>query len=294
MHFLSNIFGKTLSLFRNFTFSDALDIAIIAFLIYSAIKFIRETRAEQLVKGLVVLVAIWFLSSRLNLKMVNTLLNNFFQFTVLALFVLFQPEIRRALEQLGRAKIGKYWSNFYPVYSSEEIKEKLEKSIKKIAKACHQFSKNKTGALIVFERKTKLGEIIDTGTILDAEVSTQLLSNLFFNKSPLHDGATIIRNNMIHAAGCILPLTRNDSLSAELGTRHRAAVGISEISDAIVVVVSEETGTISVIRNGIITRNFSQESLEKTLLKCLLPDESSQNTKIPIPSVLERIKKRAK
>ncbi len=294
LNLVSNIVSEIISIFKNFTISDALDITIIAFLIYSVIKFIRETRAAQLVKGLVLLVIVWFLSFQLNLKMVNILLNNFFQFTVLAVFVLFQPEVRRALEQLGRAKIGKYWSNLSPSYSNEEMYNKLEKDIKKISRACDRFSKNKIGALIVFERNTKLGEIIDTGTILDANISIQLLANIFYNKAPLHDGAIIIRNNLIHAAGCILPLTRNDSLSVELGTRHRAAVGISEISDAIVVVVSEETGTISIIKNGIITRNFTQEGLQKTLLESLLPDENQQNNKIQIPFIFERIKKREK
>ncbi len=289
-----NFFTAFFSLIKTFGIVDALDVAIIAFLIYSAIKLIRATRAEQLVKGLIVLIVFWAFSFQLNLKMVNTLMNNFFQFTVLAIFVLFQPEIRRALEQLGRAKISKYWGNLSPIYSTEEMQEKLEKCIKTITKVCKRFSENKTGALIVFERNTKLGEIVDTGTILDAKVSIPLISNVFFNKAPLHDGALIIRESSVYAAGCILPLTKNDSLSLELGTRHRAAVGVSEISDAVVVVVSEETGTISLVKDGIITRNFTPDNLNIALLRCLKTDEELRVDKKKIPSFFGRIKKREK
>ena len=289
---ISNAITAFVNLIKTFSFADAIDIIIIAFLIYSAIKLIRETRAEQLVKGLIVLIIVWAISFQLNLKMVNTLLNNFFQFTVLAIFVLFQPEIRRALEQLGRAKFKRYW-NGLPIYSSEELEKKFKNCLNAVANACESFSKSKTGALIVFEKNTKIGEIIDTGTIIDATATKQLIANIFYNKAPLHDGAMVIRNSMIHAAGCILPLTKNSSLSAELGTRHRAAVGITEISDAIVVVVSEESGTISIVKNGTITRNFSKESLYKALEKYLFEENNTQKKK-SMPFFIERMVKREK
>lgn len=292
LHIISNSAATFVNLIKTFTLADAIDIAIIAFLIYNAIKLIRETRAEQLVKGLIVLIIVWAISFQLNLKMVNTLLNNFFQFTVLAVFVLFQPEIRRALEQLGRAKIKKYWNGLAPI-SSEDLEKKFKDCLTNVTSACESFAKTKTGALIVFEKNTKMGEIIDTGTIIDAKPSKQLISNIFYNKAPLHDGAMVIRDAMVHAAGCILPLTKNSSLSAELGTRHRAAVGVTEISDAIVVVVSEETGTISIVKNGTITRNFSKESLYKSLEKYLFEEVDTPKKKT-IPSFIERVVKREK
>lgn len=294
LHSIVNGSTAFVNLIKTFNFADAIDILIITFLIYSAIKLIRETRAEQLVKGLIVLIIVWAISFQLNLKMVNTLLNNFFQFTVLAVFVLFQPEIRRALEQLGRAKIKKYWNGLTPIYSSDEdLEKKFKDCLSVVANVCESFAKSKTGALIVFEKNTKMGEIIDTGTIIDAKPSKQLISNIFYNKAPLHDGAMVIRDAMVHAAGCILPLTKNSSISAELGTRHRAAVGVTEISDAIVVVVSEETGTISVVKNGTITRNFSKENLQKTLEKYLF-EELNAPKKKTMPFFIERMVKRAK
>lgn len=277
--FISDSFNTFLNLMKTFSVVDVLDIVVVSFLIYSIVKLVRETRAEQLVKGLLILVAAWLFSTQFNLKMLSTLLNNFFQFTVLGLLVVFQPELRRALEQIGRSRIGRYWSKINTQGgNSEELIINMRECISAVAESCAQFSRTRTGALIVFERATKLGEIIDTGTIINAAPSEQIIGNVFFNKAPLHDGAMIIRDGIIHAAGCILPLTKNDSLSVDLGTRHRAAVGISETSDAVVVIVSEETGTISTAINGIIKRNFSKDTLHRTLALELLPKEEEKKT----------------
>lgn len=280
LDFFTNFFNAFISIMKTFGVADVLDIAIIAFLIYSVIKLVRETRAEQLVKGLLILVVAWLFSTQFHLKMLSSLLNNFFQFTVLALLVVFQPELRRALEQIGRSRIGKYWSSFNsPSKNTEELIHNVRECIRATSESCASFARSKTGALIVFERATKLGEIIDTGTIIDAKPSEQMIGNVFFNKAPLHDGAMIVRDGMLHAAGCILPLTKNDTLSVDLGTRHRAAVGISENSDAVVVIVSEETGTISMAINGVIKRNFSKDTLYKALADELLPKEEKEQSK---------------
>lgn len=278
----STSFNNIISLFRTFSISDFLDIAVVSFLIYSFIKLVRETRAEQLVKGILILVVAWILSTQLHLKMLGTLLDNFFEFSVLAMLVVFQPEIRRALEQIGRTKLKNYWSglNIQTKYD-KVVTDRIESCIISVSDAAAAFSKTKTGALIVFERKTKLGEIVNTGTIVNASVSAGLIGNIFYNKAPLHDGAMIIREGKILAAGCILPLTKNDDLSADLGTRHRAALGMSEVSDAVVLVVSEETGTISICTNSVMKRNYSRETLKSALEKELLP-EASENKYEPI------------
>ena len=287
--FITNIFNAFLELMRQFRAVDVLDIVVVAFLIYSLIKLVRETRAEQLVKGLLIMIIAWALSSQLNLKMIKTLLDNFFQFGIIALLVVFQPELRRALEHIGRTKIGT--RTFSVAKEGESLLQQERKWINAVVEAAASFQKSKTGALIVFERQTKLGEIVDTGTIVNADPSAQIIGNIFFNKAPLHDGAMIIRNGMIYAAGCILPLTKNDSLSVDLGTRHRAAVGMSENSDAVILVVSEETGTISLAINGVITRNYTRETLKGALENEILPDVAEDGDRRPIFSSFRRVKK---
>lgn len=287
--FITNIFNAFLELMRQFRAVDVLDIVVVAFLIYSLIKLVRETRAEQLVKGLLIMIIAWALSSQLNLKMIKTLLDNFFQFGIIALLVVFQPELRRALEHIGRTKIGT--RTFSVAKEGESLLQQERKCINAVVEAAASFKKSKTGALIVFERQTKLGEIVDTGTIVNADPSAQIIGNIFFNKAPLHDGAMIIRNGMIYAAGCILPLTKNDSLSVDLGTRHRAAVGMSENSDAVILVVSEETGTISLAINGVITRNYTRETLKGALENEILPDVAEDGDRRPIFSSFRRVKK---
>ncbi len=276
---------------QSFKVTDVLDIVIVSFLIYSLIKIMRETRAEQLVKGILILLLAFAVSSIFNLKMLNTLFVSFFQFSVLAVLIVFQPELRSALEHIGRSKIGKYWTGLASSGVEEEQIKRIRKCINSVVEVASKFQKSKTGALIVFERTTKLGEIIDTGTVIDADPSVELIGNIFFNKAPLHDGAMIIRNGKLHAAGCILPLTKNNDISTDLGTRHRAGLGISENSDAIVVIVSEETGTISMVRNGIITRNYTRETLSMALEEELIPKEPEKSERVPVVSNVIKGKK---
>ena len=289
-----------IELVASFKLTDALDVLIVSFVIYNAIKLIRETRAGQLVKGLMIMLAAWLLASYLQLYMLKSFFNYFFQFSMLALLVVFQPEIRRALEQIGRSKLsaginsGKSWLYSIGTKEEEELQAKRRHAINATADVCCAFQKTKTGALIVFERQTKLGDIIDTGTIVNAEPSVPLIGNIFFNKAPLHDGAMVIRDGMVYAAGCILPLTKNDSISVDLGTRHRAAIGMSENSDAVVVVVSEETGQISIAKNGELTRDYNRETLQSTLESLILQEgveETSEKHQVKIPSI-RRTKKR--
>lgn len=277
-----------IALMMTFKATDVLDIVIVSFIIYNLIKIMRETRAEQLVKGIGIILIAFAVSSIFNLKMLNTLFTSFFQFSVLAVLIVFQPELRSALEHIGRSKIGKYWNGLTAATMEEEKTRQVRRCINSVVEVANNFQKSKTGALIVFERRTKLGEIIDTGTIIDAEPSVPMIGNVFFNKAPLHDGAMIIRDGKVHAAGCILPLTKNNSISSDLGTRHRAALGISENSDAIVVVVSEETGTISIAKNGIISRNYTRETLSMTLEEELIPKEPEKTDRIPIiPGIIK-------
>lgn len=275
MDAIIEFFTVLLALIRQLTWKDALDILVVTFIIYSAVKLVRETRAGQLVKGLLILVAVYLMAWYLDLTMLNELLNYFFQFTVVAFLVIFQPEIRRALEQVGRS--GKNLP--FGGRDREEENSQTRRAINAVADACMNLQRLRMGALIVFERETKLGEIIDTGTIVEAKPSAPIIGNIFFNKAPLHDGAMIIRDGVVYAAGCILPLTSNDSVSVDLGTRHRAALGMSENSDAVVVVVSEETGQVSIALNGILTRNYTRETLVNELESLLLEEKSSSEKK---------------
>ncbi|MCH5352311.1 MAG: diadenylate cyclase CdaA [Acutalibacter sp.] len=261
--------GQTvLNLARQFTLLDLLDVLIVTALLYFVIKLVRETRAGQLVKGIILLVVLFLISSWWELTMLNAILRSFFQSAFIVAVILFQPEIRQALEQVGRSKVGQSLASAVGVKDKEN--ESLRHAINGVVEATAILQQMRMGALIVFERATKLGEIAATGTIVEADPSAQLIANIFFNKAPLHDGAMIIRNGRVYAAGCILPLTVNDSVSVDLGTRHRAALGMSENSDAVVVVVSEETGQISIARNGKLTRNYNRVSLGEMLEKTLI------------------------
>lgn len=254
--------------FVGFRLIDVLDIVIVAYLVYKILGFIQETRAQQLVRGLVVLGIVFFLSDFLKLYLLNWLLRNFVTMGLFALIVLFQPELRRGLEQLGRRNIvsGQFRSL---------DKENAIEVVKEIVAAVDDFSATRTGALIVFERETMLNDIIETGTIVDARISVRLLGNLFYEGSPLHDGAVIIRGDRIHAASCVLPLTEKKNIGRNLGTRHRAGLGVSEVSDALVIVVSEETGVISVAENGNFRRFMDLKSVEKILLGVYMPQEET-------------------
>lgn len=246
--------------------SDIIDIAVITYLIYKCICFFRDTRATQLIKGVVILLIVWVVSQWLELVTMNWLLYKLFDSALILAVILFQPELRRALEHVGQSKIT-------PFSRSNVSSEAAEKTISALCKAAGSMQDQKVGALIVCERNTQLGEIINTGTSIDAEVSSTLISSIFFPNSPLHDGAVIVRNGKIAAAGCILPLVQTNSLNNALGTRHRAAIGISEASDAVVIVVSEETGTISIVENGILDRNFNTVTLFAELSKRLIQED---------------------
>jgi diadenylate cyclase len=267
------MFSTLVTLIKTFRITDLIDILLVAFIIYKLIKLLRETRAGQLIKGLMALAAVYSLSWIFNFKMLHILLDNIFQFTVLVVLIMFQPEFRRALEQLGHGSSG----------GLEHVRGKIDdvnrECIRIISTCAAAFQMSKTGALIVFERTTKLGDIIETGTVIDAVASVSLVGNIFFNKAPLHDGALIIRDGRIYAAGCILPLTTNENLNIDLGTRHRAALGMSENSDAILLVVSEETGNISIAINGILKRNYTKDSLRRDLEKNILPSEDTDDIK---------------
>ncbi|MCI9543077.1 MAG: TIGR00159 family protein [Acutalibacter muris] len=263
--------GTVLDLLRRFSFKDAIDVAIVTLLLYALIKLVRDTRAGQLVKGIILLVALYLLSFYGDLLMLNSILRAFLQSTVIMVVILFQPEIRKALEQVGHSKaIQSITSN---LGGKSRDGAETRAAIEGVVEATAILQQLRMGALIVFERQTKLGEIISTGTLVDAGPSGQLIANIFFNKAPLHDGGMIIRGGRVCAAGCILPLTASDSVSAELGTRHRAAIGMSENSDAVVVVVSEETGQISIAVGGKLTRNYNRVTLSDTLFAELIGAE---------------------
>lgn len=248
---------------RTIQVSDYVDILITAVIIYYMITWLRETRAMQLVKGIIVVFAVLALSGWFHLTIINYILSAIVQVGVFALVVLFQPELRSILERLGRSRVGK----LIDIATNEpgQGENGDDNVVDSIVDAVTDMSRERTGALIVIERDTKLGDHTKRGTKIDADVSKELLENIFFKNSPLHDGAVIVRNGRIHSAGCFLPLTSNDNLSAELGTRHRAALGISEVSDAMIIVVSEETGRISIALGGSLTRNVTREPLKHAL-----------------------------
>lgn len=255
---------------RNISLFSILDIIVVAFIFYKLYMLIKETRAEQLLKGIVLIFILIPISHFSNLTMLNWILNKTITIGVLTIVIIFQPEIRRALEHIGStAFTDKH------MFENEEVMEKI---ITEIVNAVENLSKSKTGALIVIEQKTGIGEIIKTGTTIDAVISTALLENIFVVNTPLHDGATVIKNNRIIAAGCFLPLTDSDRVSKKLGTRHRAAIGITESSDALTIIVSEETGTISLAVNGRLVRNYDRDKLKKVLVQIIKNRQSKKIT----------------
>ena len=274
---LTDLMNSILGVFLSIRFNNIVDIAILSFILYHAFKLIRETRALQLVQGILLLVAFYLLAMVCRLDALKYLLKNFFQWGILAIVVLFQPELRRMIEKLGRAKITDL--SFIPTSDSSSSGDMWTTAIGAICEAAQNLSSTCTGALIICERKTRLGEQIDTGTILNCTPSAAVFGNIFYPNTPLHDGAVIMRDGKILAAGCFLPKPQKEELIAkQLGSRHRAAIGMSENSDAVVIVVSEETGTISVAENGELTRGFSKDSLAKLLRSRLIPDEQNNGT----------------
>jgi diadenylate cyclase len=245
-----------------------IDISIVSWVVYKGIILVKETRAWQLIKGILLILIATELSKLLGLKTIYFILEKILGVLAIGAIVLFQPELRRALEQIGRSRFKDIF-----ILDEENMRLQITAVIEEIVKACTELSSQYTGALIVIERDTKIGEIIKTGTLLNSNVTSELLINLFVPDTPLHDGAVIVRDNRIKAAACFLPLTDNPNLSKELGTRHRAALGISEVSDCIAVIVSEESGKISFALNGGLTRNLTPDMLRKALNKNLLDSE---------------------
>ena len=262
--------GQILStLFAGFGITDIIDIAIVSFIIYKVIGFFRSTRAAQLAWGIVIIGIAAFISRILNLYIVNWLFSNLISVGLVALVVVFQPELRRGLELLGRGG-----------FRRQLIiqKESISGMVDKIVRSVEYFAGRREGAIIVIERHTALQDIVETGTVIDAVISEDLLENLFYKGSPLHDGAVLLRAERILAAGCVLPLTQNQNLSRELGTRHRAGIGITEVSDSVAIIVSEETGIISVAKDGKLSRFLDRKALEKQLLNMYMSDIPEDNS----------------
>ena len=241
-----------------------LDITIVLFLLVYFIKVAKKSRVWQLIKGIVLLIVITFLSNLLELRLLYFILTSFMTYGVIALLIIFQPELRRALEQLGSSTFTKMFG------IDKSLRDKTKEDIYKVVIAVEEMAKSKTGALIVFERDIKIQDIIETGIKLDSEISPQVLVNIFVPKTPLHDGAAVISNNKITAAACILPLADDKDIAKELGTRHRAAIGISKESDAIAVVVSEETGKVSIAKDGTLIADVKEDALKRILIKNLV------------------------
>ena len=269
---IQEFFTQLWSAVKGFGFSDFLDIVLVAFVVYGAIKLIRETRAVQLMKGIVILVIVYLLVTWFKMEAMSYILSKLFDVALIAVIVLFQPEIRHALESVGRKNLTRL--GFFGLRGDQQLQdiERVRNAIIAVSRACADMSGKKIGALIVFEKDTLLGEIIKTGTGVNADVTEELVGNIFYKGAPLHDGAMVVRDGKICAAGCILPLTSNNSISSALGTRHRAALGVSEQCDAMVVVVSEETGAISIACKGILMRSITSSQLRQKLTEYILGD----------------------
>ena len=252
--------------------ADAFDILIVAFLIYQLIRLIRKNNSVRVARGIVFLLVILWLSGILRLTMINFILRRAVELGLIAILIIFQPELRRLLEKMGSSKLS-------GLFGSDLRSFQTEGAITQAVLACADMSRSHTGALIIFERDNQLTEPISTGTLIDAEVTAELLKNIFFVKAPLHDGAVIIKDGRIAAAGCMLPMSSNMNLSRDLGMRHRAGIGMSERSDAVVLIVSEETGAISIAVDGMLKRHLSTETVETLLRKELMPQETEGGRK---------------
>ncbi len=276
MEIIENIFENIVS---SVGITDVLDIAIITFLIYKLLGFIRETRAEQLAKGLLLLVVATVLSKWFHLYTLHWLLSGILSAGLIAIVVIFQPELRRALEYLGRSRITNVFG--------EVDKEEAKRIVGQFVEAVESMSASRTGALMVIEREISLNDIVETGTVIDAQITAQMIGTIFYEGTPLHDGAVIVRGDKLYAAGCVLPLTQNKELNKELGTRHRAGIGITENSDALVIIVSEETGVISIAQNGRLTRFLDGKKIEKKLLNLYFEGETEQKFSDKIKALLK-------
>ena len=264
MNAIIEFFKDFASMLPTLKIMDVIDILLVAFVIYTIINMIQTTGAARIAKSIIFILVLFLLTKILNMYLMNYLLDKILEIGLIALVVMFQPELRRMLEKLGSKSLRE-------ILNMKEEQREIDRVISQTVAACETMSKSRTGALIVFERSDATIDYQKSGTVLDAQVSTELLRNIFFTKAALHDGAVIIRNERIAAAGCVLPLTQNRNISSDLGTRHRAAIGMSEATDAVVVIVSEESGTISVAIGGMLKRHLAPETLEKLLLNELAP-----------------------
>ena len=259
---------------------DYIDILLVAFMLYKLMRFLRNTNAQKLFQGLVILLVLTALSGILQLSVVYWILTNVMQVGIIALVIIFQPELRKMLEQFGSQRLSEWFS-----FSHAQEAKTTDTAILQTIEAVNSLAWTKTGALIIFQREVSLQNIINTGTTINADVNAELLKNLFYNKAPLHDGAVIIAEGRIAAAGCILPLSGKQNISKDLGTRHRAGLGQSEAYDSLSVIVSEETGAISLAENGVLKRHLAPETLERLLIAKLMPEEEEKKS-----GLLERVK----
>lgn len=285
---ITDFFNKILSVFSTFSIADFLDIVMVAILIYICIRIIRETRAILLAKGLIYLAIVYGVVNLIGMEASSFILKSIFSNILIILVILFSPEIRHILEQVGHGATAKSIKAIIHPGVAVELAE-INDAISAVCKACSDMSDKRIGALICFENNTMLGDVISTGTEIHAKVSKELVETIFFPKSPLHDGAMVIRDGEVYAAGCILPLTKK-TVSSALGTRHRAAIGLSEESDSIIIVVSEETGAISVVKNGVLDRDISDGDLRDILTTEFIPSGSASDDKI-ISRLVRRMKK---
>ena len=266
MRVLMNYFNDFIDMIPTISVWDVLDILVVAFIVYKVITMIHSSAASRIIRAIVLLLIATAMTNVLKLRSLNYILEKILELGIIALVIVFQPELRRALERIGGRSLKELWQG------REQISQ-YEAVIAQVVTACELMSKERVGALIVFERSTSVAEYFKTGTVLNARVSPELIRNIFFPKAALHDGAMVIQGNQIAAAGCVLPLSENTHLSSDLGTRHRAGVGISEVSDAVVVIVSEENGTISMAEGGMLKRHLAPQMLEKLLTNELIPQE---------------------
>ena len=270
---VGDFFSTIFDIIRTIKIVDVIDILLVSVILYYAYKFVRDRRAGKLAAGVILFIIALVISDVAGMHTIQYLFQNIFQVGVIALVILFQPELRSALEKMGNSSIKGIKS------ITERSTDSVMLAVREVATAAAEMSASRTGALIVFERSTKLGDIVMTGTVIDAQTGSFLIRNIFFNKAPLHDGAMIIRAGRIVAAGCLLPLTGQGDINRDLGTRHRAAIGLSENSDAVVVVVSEETGVISLAVDGKLTRGYSAETLRSKLSSLLVPETEKKTAK---------------
>ena len=281
MDSIINFFRDVLAMLPTIKFMDIIDILLVTFVLYTLIMMIQTTGAARIAKSIVLLLVLAVVTKLLNMYLMSFLLDRVLEIGLIALVIMFQPELRRMLEKIGSKSLRE-------LLSTKQEQREIDRVIGETVNAWEIMSRERTGVLIVFERETSLIDYQKTGTVIDARVSSELLRNLFFTKASLHDGAVIIRNERIAAAGCVLPLTQSRNISSDLGTRHRAGIGMSEVSDAVVVIVSEETGTISVAVNGMLKRHLAPQTLERLLLKELAP-KREEKTYNPVKRLRKRI-----